>query len=125
MCLCFGGNDLVLVRYIDSDIAGDVDSRKFVSGFLMTRRAMSWQSKLQKCVTLSTTEAKFIVITEPYKEALWMRRFLEELSLCQENYIVFIDSQSAIHLSKNLTFHLRSKHIDVRYNWVRDVLETK
>ena len=54
-----------------------------------------------------------------------MRKFLEELGLKQEKYVVYSDSQSAIHLSKNLTFHSRSKHIDVKYHWIRDVLELK
>ncbi|CAA0823294.1 cysteine-rich RLK (RECEPTOR-like protein kinase) 8 [Striga hermonthica] len=117
----------MLVGYTDSDMAGDVDSRKSISGFLMTFAggAVSWQSKLQKCVALSTTEAEYIAITEGCKEALWMRRFLEELGLHQEKYVVFSDSQSAIHLSKNSSFHSRSKHIEVRYHWIRNVLESK
>ena len=127
MCLCFGSDEPKLVGYTDSDMGGDADSRKSVSGFLMTFAggAVSWQSKLQKCVALSTTEAEYIAITEGCKEALWMRKFLEELGLQQEKYVVYSDSQSAIHLSKNSTFHSRSKHIDVRYHWIRDVLETK
>ena len=54
-----------------------------------------------------------------------MRKFLEELGLQQEKYVVFSDSQSAIHLSKNSTFNSRLKHIHVRYHWIRDVLESK
>ena len=87
--------------------------------------AISWQSKLQKCVALSTTEAEYIVVTEACKELLWLKKFLEELNLKQENYTLYCDSQSAIHLSKNSTFHSRSKHIDVRYHWIRDVLDKR
>ena len=54
-----------------------------------------------------------------------MRKFLEELGLQQEKDVVYSDSQSVIHLSKNSTFHSRSKHIDVRYHWIHDVLESK
>ena len=54
-----------------------------------------------------------------------MRKFLKELGLKQEKYVVYSDSWSATHLSKNSTFHLRSKHIDVRYNWISDVPESK
>ena len=68
---------------------------------------------------------QYIAITEGCKEALWMRKFLEELGLQQEKYIVYNDSQSAIHLSKNSTFHSKLKYIDVRYHWIRDVLESK
>ena len=54
-----------------------------------------------------------------------MRKFLEELGLKQEKYVIYSDSQSAIHLSKNSTFHSKSKHINVRYHWICDVLESK
>ena len=54
-----------------------------------------------------------------------MRKFLEELGLQQEKYVVYSDSQSVIHLFKNSMFHSRLKHIDVRYHWIRDVLESK
>ena len=54
-----------------------------------------------------------------------MKKFLQELGLQQEKYLLYCDSQSAIHFSKNPTFHSRSKHIDVRYHWIRDELEMK
>ena len=87
--------------------------------------AVSWQSRLQKCVALSTTEAEYIAVTEACKELLWMKKFMHELGVNQERYVLFCDSQSAIHLSKNPTFHSRSKHIELRYHWIRDVLENK
>ena len=86
---------------------------------------MSWQSRLQKCVSLSTTEAELIVVVEACKELLWMNLFLGELVCAQERYVLYCDSQSAIHLGKNSTFHGRSKYIDVRYHWIRDVLDSK
>ena len=85
--------------------------------------AVAWQSRLQKCVALSTTETEFIAITEACKELLWVKKLLQELSFVQDKYLLFCDSQSAIHLGKNSTFHFRSKHIDVRYHWIRDALE--
>lgn len=127
LCLCFGSSKPVLVGYTDADMAGDVDSRKSTSGYLIAfaKGAVSWQSKLQKCVALSTTEAEFIAATEACKELLWMKKFLRELEFKQDKYELFCDSQSAIHLGKNSSFHSRSKHIDVRYHWIRDVLEMK
>jgi len=74
---------------------------------------------------LSTTEAEFIVITKACKELLWVKKFLQELSFVQDKYLLFCDSQSVIHLGKNLTFHSRSKHIDVRYHWICDALEAR
>ena len=54
-----------------------------------------------------------------------MKKFLQELSFVQDKYLLFCDSQSVIHLGKNLTFHSRSKHIDVRYHWICDALEAR
>lgn len=127
VCLYFGDGKPMLDGFTDSDMAGDIDSRKSTSGYLMTFAGgvVAWQSKLQKCVALSTTEAEFIAITEACKEELWLKKFLQELGLKQEKYVLYCDSQSAIHLSKNSTFHSRSKHIDVRYHWIRDVLDSK
>ncbi|GMI93104.1 hypothetical protein HRI_002979700 [Hibiscus trionum] len=84
---------------------GDIDSRRSTSGYLITYAwgAVAWQSRLQKCVALSTTESEFIAATEVCKKMLWMKKFVQELDFTQE----------------------RSKHIDVRYHWIRDVLEAK
>jgi len=86
---------------------------------------MSWKSRLQKCVALSTTWAKFIAATEASKEMLCQNKFLEELGFKQKSYALFCDNQRAVHLGKNSSFHFRLKLIDVRYHWIRDVLDEK
>ena len=125
--LSFGNGKPLLVGYTDADMAGEVDTRKSTSGYLITFSggAVSWQSKLQKCVALSTTEAEFIAATEACKEMLWMKKFLSELGFKQQRYVLFCDSQSAIHLAKNSAFHSRSKHIEVKYHWIRETLNGK
>ena len=125
--LSFGSGEPVLVGYTDADLAGDVDTRKSTSGYLITFAggAVSWQSRLQKCVALSTTEVEFIAAKEAYKELLWMKKFLRELGFNQERYVLFCDTQSSIHRAKNYTFDARSKHIDIKYHWIRDVLNDK
>uniref|UniRef100_A0A2N9HK67 Reverse transcriptase Ty1/copia-type domain-containing protein n=1 Tax=Fagus sylvatica TaxID=28930 RepID=A0A2N9HK67_FAGSY len=97
----------VLEGYTNADMAGDLDGRKSTSRFLFTfvGGAVSWQPKLQKCVSLSTTEAEYIAATEAGKEMLWMKRFLQDLGLKQDEYVVHCDSQSALDLSKNSTYH--------------------
>ena len=72
MKLTFGSEKLVLVGYTDSDMVGDVDNRRSTSGYLMTfsRGVVSWQSRLQKCVALSTTETEYIVAAKACKELL-------------------------------------------------------
>ena len=106
-------------------MAGDLDCRKSTSGYLFTFAggAISWQSKLQKCVSLFTTEAGYIAATEARKEIIWMKQFLQELDLKQKYYTVHCDSQSAIDVSKNVMYHARTKHIDVRYHWIMKAIK--
>ena len=75
VCLSFGGSKPSLEGYIDSDMVGDLDCRKSTSGYLFTfvGGTISWQSKLQKCVSLSTTKVEYIATTEARKEMLWMK----------------------------------------------------
>ncbi|KAE8658916.1 hypothetical protein F3Y22_tig00116965pilonHSYRG00268 [Hibiscus syriacus] len=81
---------LVLEGYTNTDLTGDIDSRKSTSRYLTTFAvgAVSWQSKLQKCVALSTTEAEYIRATEACKEKLWMKNLLLELGIDQERHVL-------------------------------------
>jgi hypothetical protein len=123
--LCFGGSDIVLQGYVDSDMAGDKDSRRSTTGYVFTVGGItvSWISKLQKVVALSTTEVEYVAATEASKEMIWLQRFMEELGKKQENNRLYYDSESAIHLAKNSTFHLKTKNIQLRYHFIRFILE--
>ena len=78
MHLTFGDSKLVLEGYVDADWAGDLDGRKFTSGYLFTfvGGVVSWQLRLQKCVALFTTEAEYIAANEAGKKMLWLKQFL-------------------------------------------------
>ena len=91
-CLCFRGSSPILKGYTDADMAGDLDNRKSTTGYLFTFSggAISWQSKLKKCVALSTTEAEYIADTEASKEMIWLKQFLQELGLQQIDYVVIV-----------------------------------
>ena len=78
--------------------------------------AVSWQSRLQKTVALSTSEAEYMAAVEAGKEVLRMKDFIGELGIRQEEYRLYCDSQSAIHLAKNAAYHSRTKHIQRRYH---------
>ncbi|KAL5754374.1 hypothetical protein ACOSP7_022594 [Xanthoceras sorbifolium] len=123
--LCFKGGDTTLTGYVDADLAGNVDIRKSTTGYVYTLggTAVSWVSQLQKIVALSTTEAEYVVVTEASKEMVWLQSFLEELGKKQEDNVLYCDSQSAIHLAKNPFFHSRTKHIQLRYHFIRSLLE--
>ena len=78
MMLCFGDDKPTVVGYSDSDMVGDIDSRKSTSCYMIkfAGEAVTWQSRLQRCVALFTKKAGFIVITEACKELLWVKKFL-------------------------------------------------
>eukprot|EP00253_Pinus_taeda_P022910 PITA_22910 len=108
---------IALEGFTDADMVGDVDTRNSTIGYSYTFAgvAISWVSRLQRIVVLSTTEA--------CKEMLWMQRFLGEIGIKQDKYVLYYDSHSAIHLVKKPTSHSKTKHIDLRYHWIRHVLE--
>ena len=126
--LIFEKDDMVgqhVVGYCDSDYAGDLDKRRSTTGYVFTlaKTPVSWKSTLQSTVALSTTEAEYMAITEAVKEAIWLQGLLDDLGVGHKQVTVFCDSQSAIHLAKNQVYHARTKHIDVRYHFVWEIIE--
>ena len=112
-CLYFTSASLKLLGYVNTDFGGDIDSGKSTIGFVFTLggTAISCASNLQKIVTLSTTEVEYVVAIEAGNEMIWLHDFLDELGKKQKMSILHSDSQSAIFLAKNSTFHSKSKHI--------------
>lgn len=113
-----------LIAYADSDYAGDVDDRKSASGyvFLLGTGAISWSSKKQPVVTLSTTEAEFFAAASCACQGVWLRRIIGNLGHSQDGCTtIFCDNTSTIKLSKNPIMHERSKHIDVRFHFLREL----
>ncbi len=124
-CLTFRKDELKLEGYVDSDFAGEVDHRRSTTGYVFTfgSTAISWVSQLQKIVTISTTEAEYVAVTEASKELIWLQGLLTELGFEQKMNVLHSDSQSAIHLAKNSAFHSRTKHIDLCYHFIRSLIE--
>ena len=113
-----------LVGYTDSDYASDVEDRKSISSyvFMLSEATISWSSKKQPVVSLSTTEAEFIAATESSCQAVWLRRILETVGRNQINpTVIYCDNSSTIKLSRNPVLHRRSKHIDVRFHFLREL----
>lgn len=114
-----------LTGYSDSDWASNIDDRKSVTGYVFTIAggAVSWQSKKQPTVALSSTEAEYMSSTQACKEAIWWRALLGELQLGfnkSDPTTILADSQGCIALAKNPEFHARTKHIDVQHHFVRE-----
>ncbi|KAG2760539.1 hypothetical protein Pcac1_g27547 [Phytophthora cactorum] len=116
-----------LQGYSDADWAGDIESRRSTSGyaFMMNGGCISWRSKKQRTVALSSTEAEYMALSEATQEAVWLKVFLCELGEMANDEAVKIyeDNQGSIALAKNPEFHKRTKHIDIRYHFVREKVE--
>jgi gag-polypeptide of LTR copia-type len=115
----------LLIGYSDADYANDKDDRLSVSGytFLLCGGAVSWASRRQKTLVTSTVEAEYMAIAEAAKEAVWWRSLLGELDHDVSHPTpLFNDNQGSIHLAKNADHHARTKHIDVKYHYIRQEL---
>jgi hypothetical protein len=103
--LCFGGSDIVLQGYDDSYMVGDTNSIRSTTGYVFTIGGitLSWISKLQKVVSLSTMEAEYVAAREASKEMIWLQRFMEELGKKQENNSLYCDNRVSFILQRNQT----------------------
>lgn len=118
------GKGTEITAFTDSDYGGDADDRKRTPSyvFMLGGGAVSWSSKKQPVVSLSTTEAEFIAAAHCVCQGVWLKRILEEIGVKQNECLtVFWDKSSTISLSKNQTLHGRSKHIDIRFHFLRNL----
>lgn len=123
--LFYDRNGGKLEAFSDADYAGDCKTRRSTSGIVCLQgdAAIMWRSQKQRCVSLSTTEAEYIAGSEAAKEIVWLRRLIEEMTGKAIKPILRIDNSSAVKLVKNPEFHQRSKHIDIRYHFIREKVE--
>lgn len=115
----------MLIGYTDNDWAGSVDDRKNTSGYVfhVGSGAISWASKKQPVVALSTAEAEYVAATAATCQAMWLRRVLRDLCHEQEKgTTIYCDNSSAIALSKNYVFHKRKNHIDTKFHFIRELV---
>ena len=115
-----------LIGYSDADWAENKDDRHSTTGyvFLLADAAVSWVSRQQKTVALSSTEAEYMALCETARQCAWMRTFLSELDLPQQSpTILCCDNHGAIFFTKNPKVERRTKHIDIRHHYVREFVE--
>ena len=120
----FDTND-ILVGYCDADWAGNIDDRKSTSGgcFYVSNNLVSWSSKKQNSVSLSSSEAEYIAAGSACTQLLWMKQILKDYEIEQGKMTLYCDNLSAINISKNPVQHSRTKHIDIRHHFIRDLVE--
>jgi transposase InsO family protein len=126
--LVYGPTDSsqLFTTYTDADHGGNPDNGRSTGGYavIIGGGAVSWSSRLQSVVSLSTTEAEYIAAVEAGKEIIWMRNLLTEFGF---NFTspspLMIDNNSAVTVAKNPEHHGRMKHLDLRFHWLRDTVE--
>ena len=127
--LTYGGDDDILHTdlniFCDADWATDTSDRKSISGYVITVAggAVSWSSKKQATVALSTAEAEYVAATHIAKQVLWQRSLFTELDFdLPTTSTIFTNNQAAILISHHPEHHSRAKHIDIAYHFLRDLI---
>jgi hypothetical protein len=124
--LIYRKNQDNLTCYVDADWANcEIDRRSYTgSTFILSGAAFSWESRKQRTVALSSTEAEYMALSDVSKEAVFLIGYLKELGFQSlANVVVFNDNQGAGKLTENSVYHARSKHIDLRYHFIRDAVK--
>ena len=126
--LVLGGQDsCIMTGYCDSDWASDTVTRRSRTGYVFTMNggAVSWKSQHQPTVALSTAEAEYMALTAAIQEVIFLRQLLDSMGVKQsEPTMIFEDNQACIALSKNSLVNTRSKHIDIKYHFNREKVES-
>jgi len=119
-----------LHAHVDADWGGNIDNRRSCTGFvlMLAEGPISWKSKQQKSVALSTMEAEYMALSEVVKEVIYTRRLLTHMGggdYANDPTCITCDNQSAIRFSKESVYHQRSKHVDIRFHFTREAQEAK
>ena len=117
-----------LRSYIDVDWAGNTDDKKSTSGgaFLLGKRLVTWTSKKLNCISQSTTIAKYVVSRVNCTNIVWIKQLLKGMKeKINEPMILYCDNKSGINISKNLVMHRNTKHITIKYHYLREVVQEK
>lgn len=118
-------SELKLTGYCDSDFGGDVVERRSTSGyiFFVNKAPISWCSKKQSVVALSSCEAEYIAACYAACQGTWLKELLNALKIIDESSVkLMMDNTSAINLARNPISHGRSKHIEVKFHYLRDMV---
>ena len=108
--------------YSDADFAGGVQSRRSTTayGVMMCGAVVSWSSKLQHNVALSTAEAEYMALSAAVREWLWIRQVLKFLGMDVKQVLCKVYNQATVYLANNPVVGIRSKHIDVQHHFLRE-----
>lgn len=122
----YKSNHLDIAAYADADWANDLNDRRSYTGFVVKlgNNLINWESRKQRCVALSSTEAEYLAIGDVCKDLCFVRNFLSEILSKEVNIVIYNDNQSAQKLLEVKEYcHKRTKHIDLRYHFVKDLVQ--
>jgi transposase InsO family protein len=128
--ICYGASSadaFTIKGYCDADYASDIDTRRSTTGYVFNLNggAISWSSRRQTTVAVSTAEAEYMAASYAAKEAVWLRKLSYDLDLNDKTTVIMEDNQAAIKLIKHPIQSMRSKHIDIIYHYTRELVEHK
>ena len=118
-----GVNKGELIGFADANWAGDLDTRRSTTGyvFFLNGGTISWNSKRQPTVATSSTEAEYMSLYSATQEAVWLRNLIKDLEYKTDTATtIFQDNQGCIALAKNPVYHSRTKHIDIKFHFLRE-----
>jgi len=116
---------LFLSVYVDADLGGDNETKRSTTGFVVKLGSapVTWYSKLQHCVAISTAESEYYSLNECALKCMWIKNFLNELGINIKCININIDNKAAIYNSKNETINPKSRHIDLRFHKIRELVK--
>lgn len=126
LCLSYQGNNQSgFLAYSDTDWAGDIDTRRSTTGYciFLADGIVSWLSRRQRKVTLSSTEAEYVGMTEAAKQLIWIKSLFKEIRHDLPPFHLYVDNQGAIFLSSNPAQEGRTKHIEIPYHFIRECVQ--
>lgn len=125
--LVYNGNTMKgLEAYTDSDWAGDPDDRRSITGYFfnLANGIISWQSRAQKTIALSSTQAEYMALSDCSRQAVWIRNLLMEIAKPVSAIPIYGDNQGSLFLAGNEAQEKRSKHIDIRFHFIREQVQS-
>ena len=127
LALHYSGGESILNAYSDSDWAGDLETRCSTSSYaiFLGKDMVSWCSCRQATIALSSTEAEYMSICDYAQQILWIQSIFCECHLTLDHSIMFGDNKGALHIAQNPVMEGRSKHIDIKYYFLRECVENK
>jgi len=117
------GESTKIKQYTDADLAGDTENRKSTSGYIfqLGSEPVTWSLRKQPTVALSSIEAKYWSLTEGAKEAAWLKLLLCSMGQSKDKSVkIHCDDHSRIKIARSDVYHVRTKHIEVHYHYIRE-----